>query len=75
MSHSMTSDEKRAPLKFSRQGYNEVYRKSKDWLENRKFAVAFFFVTFPTVHIAVKNALSPQPINFDDLPVKQEYIC
>jgi hypothetical protein len=43
MSHSMTSDEKRAPLKFSRQGYNEVYRKSKDWLENRKFAVAFFF--------------------------------
>jgi hypothetical protein len=71
MSHSMTSDEKRAPLKFSRQGYNEVYRKSKDWLENRKFAVAFFRHISNGSH---RCSLSPQPINFDDLPVKQEYI-
>ena len=34
------------PLKFSRQGYNEVYRKSKDWLESWQFAVAFLFTFF-----------------------------
>ncbi|KZS04577.1 Uncharacterized protein APZ42_032911 [Daphnia magna] len=41
MSHSMANNEKRAFEVFSpsRRGFNEVYRKSNDWLENRKFAV------------------------------------
>ena len=52
---NLTTDEKWAiqwpmmrniPLKFSRQGYNEVYRKSKDWLESWQFAVAFLFTFF-----------------------------